>query len=148
MKRFEFSLKKLLGYKQQILKKEKNDLANLRKQQMLLIDDMNCLAEKKTCKNLEFVAKMNKGLSPQHVALHKNFIQSLNDQIKSYHLKIEQLETSIQKQLEVIIELTKEIDSLEKLEKKQREEYTKIEQKQNELFIEEFVSHKSFQEAK
>jgi len=146
MKKFEFSLKKLMGYKQQVLKKEKNDLANLRKQHQLLLDEKASITELKMQKNLEFVAKMNKGLAPQHIACHKNYIECLNQQVSSYSDKIELMERNIQTQLELIIEITKEIDSLEKLETKQLDEYTKVEQKQHELFIEEFVSHKAFHE--
>lgn len=147
MKRFEFSLKKLLGYKQQVLKKEKNDLANLRKYHQLLLDEKHGVTELKNQKNIQFVAKMNKGLLPQHIACHKNYIECLNDQIKSISIKIEQSENAIQCQLELIIEITKEIDSLEKLEKRQLDEYNKTEQKAQEIFIEEFVSHQSFHEA-
>jgi len=148
MKRFEFSLKKLLGFRQQVLKKEKNDLANLRKQQHIIIEEKLSITEKKKQRNCELIAQINKGINPQHMAFHKNYIESLNDQIWDCLGQIELLDIKIQKQLELIIEITKEIDSLEKLESRQREEYNKIEQKQNELFIEEFVSHKSFLEVK
>ena len=148
MKRFEFSLKKLLGFKEQILRKEKNDLANLRKQQHIIIEEKLAITEKKKQKNCELISQINKGINPQHMAFHKNYIESLNDQIWDCISQIELLDIRIQKQLNVIIEITKEIDSLEKLEGRQRVEYNKIEQKQNELFIEEFVSHKSFHEVK
>ncbi len=144
MKRFEFSLKKLLAYKQQILKREKNDLANLRKQQLLLLDERKAIIELAKNKNNELNQKINSGLSAQHIAIHKHFLSSLNETAISLAHALERLEEDIQKQLNVIIEITKEIDSLEKLEKKQLEEYTKKEIKVNELFIEEFVSHKNF----
>ena len=144
MKRFEFSLKKLYQYKEQVLKKEKNSLGELRKQQLQLIEDKKMCIIKKGEKCRELNGQINKGLSPQHIALHKNYIDSLDEKILNFAFRIENLENSIQKQLELIIELTKEIDSLEKLEGKQLEEYKKIELKQNELFIEEFVSHSTF----
>lgn len=144
MKRFEFSLKKLLSYKQQILKREKNDLANLRKQQQILLDERKATIEKSQMKNRELIQRINQGLSPQQIAFHKQFLSSLNQQVILITGRLENLEGQIQKQLGVIIEITKEIDSLEKLEKKQLEEYTKKEIKVNELFIEEFVSHKNF----
>lgn len=144
MKRFEFSLKKLSEYKEQVLRKEKNTLGDLRKQHQLLVDEKEALIFKKSERCNQLNSQINKGLSPQHIALHKNYIDSLNEKILNLSLKIKNLEKNIQRQLEVIIEITKEIDTLEKLEEKQLSEYKKADQKQQELFIEEFVSHKSF----
>ena len=144
MKKFEFSLNKLLNYKEQLLKKEKNALADLRKQLQILIDEKNNLIKLRRSKNKELIDRINEGLSPQHIAFHKRYIDSVTDKISNININIVNLEKSIKNQLEVVIEITKEIDSYEKLEKKQLEEYKKAETKQNELFIEEFVSHKSF----
>jgi flagellar FliJ protein len=144
MKKFEFSLKKLQNYKEQLLKKEKNILADLRKQLLLLNEEKNDLIRQRRIKNEELNKKILKGLSPQHIALHKSYIDSITEKIANINLNIANLENRIQQQLEVVVEITKEIDSYEKLEQKQFEEYKKVETKQNELFIEEFVSHKSF----
>lgn len=144
MKKFEFSLKKLQNYKEQLLKKEKNILADLRKQLLLLNEEKNDLIRQRRVKNEELNKKILKGLSPQHIALHKSYIDSITEKIANINLNIANLENRIQQQLEVVVEITKEIDSYEKLEQKQFEEYKKVETKQNELFIEEFVSHKSF----
>ena len=45
MKRFRFSLDKLKGYKEQILDKEKNDLAQLRSQQQSLVEEKRRVEE-------------------------------------------------------------------------------------------------------
>ena len=148
MKRFEFSLKKLLGYKEQVLKKEKNELANLRKQQNLIVEQRHLATEKKNNKNIEFAAKMSNGLSPQHIACHKQYIDSLTEKIKFFSEEIERMEQGIQCQLDLIVEITKEIETLEKLEEKQLDDYKKKEQKSFDLYIEEFISHRSFHEAK
>ena len=46
----------------------------------------------------------------------------------------------IEKQLGIVVEATKDVKTLEKLEEKQLEEYKALEIKENEQFIEEFVS--------
>ena len=46
----------------------------------------------------------------------------------------------IEKQLGVVVEATKDVKTLEKLEEKQLEEYKMSANKENEQFIEEFVS--------
>lgn len=148
MKRFEFSLKKLQGYKEQLLKKEKNTLSELRRQMNLLLEEKESLIalRKEKCRLLD--EKISKGLSPQHICVHKQYIDSIYDRMINLEMRITSLEKTIQSQLDVVIEITKELDSLEKLEKKQLEEYTKTERKQQELFIEEFVSHTSFVETR
>ena len=45
MKRFEFSLNKLMGYKKQVLDREKNDLAHLRRQQQQMLDEKSLYNE-------------------------------------------------------------------------------------------------------
>ena len=147
MKKFVFSMQKLMDFKNQILKKEKNTLADFRKNLAELIEQRNSLVFLRKEKNKELIDRINEGLSPQHIAFHKNYIHSLTDRIKEIDNRIILAERKIKTQLDVVIEVTKEVDSLEKLQKKQFEEYKKLETKENELFIEEFVSHKSYAEA-
>ncbi len=144
MKRFEFSLNKLLNYKDQVLKKEKNDLANLRKQQQQAIDEKHEMIGKLKHSNEDFVIKSNFGMTPQHIALAKSYMNSLSEQIRSLERIIVILEGQIEKQLGVVIEATKEVSSLEKLQEKQLEEYKKEFQKAEETFIGEYVSNIKF----
>ena len=46
MKRFEFSLNKLMGYKKQVLDREKNNLAHLRMQQQPMQEEKDQLEAK------------------------------------------------------------------------------------------------------
>ncbi len=144
MKKFEFSLKKLQSYKEQVLKREKNTLSELRKQKQQLIEEMEKLIELRKEKSNQLEEKIRNGLTPPQVAVHKHFINSIYDKMLNIDLRIDETEELIQNQLALVIEITKEIDSINKLEEKQLEEYRKVESKQQELFIEEFVSHKSF----
>ena len=61
MKRFEFSLNKLMGYKQQVLDREKNNLAHLRRQQQQYMDEKRALEEKLRNSNREFCLKSAQG---------------------------------------------------------------------------------------
>lgn len=56
-------------------------------------------------------------------------------------------EREIEAQLQTVIEATKEVSKLEKLEEHQIEEYRAAEQKETELFIEEFVSNADWRKA-
>lgn len=139
MKKFQFSLKKLSNYKEQVLKKEKNELAAMRRQQQIYIDQkiklINCLEQTNEQFNKE------RDFTPQKMAIHKYYMSSLSEQIKQSINNIENIQETIDKQLQIVISATKEVNTLDKLEQKQLEEYKKAETKENELFIEEFVSH-------
>lgn len=144
MKRFEFSLNKLMGYKQQVLDREKNGLAHLRKQQQQYMDEKAALEEKLRRSNSEFCVKSAQGMTVVQVSVFKGYHQSLSNQIKELEASIEKMEVKVQKQLSVVIEATKEVSSLEKLEGKQLEEYNFKAAKAEEQFIAEYVTNSTY----
>lgn len=144
MKRFEFSLNKLMGYKKQVLDREKNDLAYLRRQQQQMLDEKSELEARLTSSNNEFCQKSGVGMTVLQITMFKSYHQSLSQQIKELEASIEKMEEKVQKQLGVVIEATKEVSSLEKLEEKQLEEYNFTVAKQEEQFISEYVMNSTY----
>ena len=144
MKRFEFSLAKLLNYKEQVLKREKNDLANLRKQQQQHIEEKEQLILKLKNANDGYVICSNRGMTPPQIALAKGYINSLSDKIRELEQTIIIWDKRIEKQLGVVVEATKEVSSLEKLQEKQLMDYNMASQKEEEIFISEYVSNVQF----
>ena len=144
MKRFEFSLNKLMGYKKQVLDREKNNLAHLRRQQQQYMDEKRALEETLRRSNQEFLEKSAAGMSIIQVTTFKGYHSSLSAQIKELEASIAKMEERVQKQLGVVIEATKEVSSLEKLEDKQLEEYNFKVAKAEEQFIEEYVTNASY----
>ena len=65
-------------------------------------------------------------------------------QIKELENSIEDMETKVQKQLGVVVEATKEVSSLEKLEEKQLEDYRFKVAKAEEQFISEYVMNSTY----
>lgn len=144
MKRFEFSLNKLMGYKQQVLDREKNDLAHLRRQQQQYVDEKNALEAELRRSNREFLEKSAAGMTIIQVTTFKGYHTSLASQIKELEASIAKMEEKVQRQLNVVIEATKEVSSLEKLEGKQLEEYNFKAAKAEEQFIEEYVTNSAY----
>ena len=144
MKRFEFSLNKLKGYKEQVLDREKNDLAHLRRQQQQYIDEKTALEQKLRSSNREFLEKSAAGMTVLQVTTFKGYHQSLSAQIRELEASIEKMEEKVQRQLSVVIEATKEVSSLEKLEDKQLEEYNFKFAKAEEQFIAEYVTNSTY----
>lgn len=140
MKKFEFSLQKLLDFRQQELDRQKNALAMLQAD-LKRIEEARELLIKKVAEQSEQLERIfTLGASANDIAVRKRYIVTLQQEI---HVK-EQLEIQkkqeIEKQLGVVVEATKDVRTLEKLEEKQLDEYKAASQKENEQFIEEFVS--------
>ena len=140
MKRFEFSLQKLKDFREQELDRQKNILAVLQMDLKRIEESREILIEKvaEQSEQLERVCRM--GSLASDIAMRKRYIVTLQQEI---HLREQQAalkQQEIEKQLGVVVEATKDVRTLEKLEEKQLEEYNAQLGKENEQFIEEFVS--------
>lgn len=144
MKRFEFSLNKLMGYKKQVLDREKNNLAHLRVQQQKMQEEKQELEAKLKRSADEFRDLSGKGITVMQITMFKGYHQSLRMQIKELENSIEEMEKKVQKQLGVVVDATKEVSSLEKLEEKQLEEYKFKVAKAEEQFIAEYVMNSAY----
>jgi flagellar FliJ protein len=143
MKKFEFSLSKLQNYKEQVLESEKNSLGYLRKELRELnfqLEELIKLIDMKS-DELEFI--MLRSISPADFAARKRFINVKQQEGHELRRMIAFKEQEIENQLQVVIEQSKEVNTLDKLEERQYEEYQYVQMKEEEIFIEEFVSNQS-----
>jgi flagellar FliJ protein len=140
MKKFQFSMEKLQNYKEQILESEKNSLGILQKELnslQLRLDELVSLINMKS-DELEYA--MLKSITPADFAARKRFITFKQQEGHEMRRLIALKQAEVDMQLQVVIEATKEVNTLEKLEERQLEEHRYAEMKEEELFIEEFVS--------
>lgn len=140
MKKFQFTLGKLLDYKGQILDKEKNDLAALNAQKAETVEQIYKLNQAVKQAQDEFNQKAQKGISPMEMTLFTGYHKSLRLRIEEAEKSLKKLELDIEKQTGVVAEASKDVKSLEKLEEKQLEDYNFRVQKSEEQFIEEYVN--------
>ena len=144
MKKFKFSLQRLLEYKDKSLDHEKDTLAAIRRELQVLVEQRQELARQFREANDRFNARAAIGMTQQDINAEKAYIKSLQAQIDGLDVKIASTEVRVEKQLLVVVELTKEVSSIEKLKEHQLEDYKKREQKEDELFIEEFVTNSTY----
>ena len=78
------------------------------------------------------------------ITVFKGFHNALIDQIRLKEKEIAEFDKEIEKQLGVVVQISKDVNSLEKLRDKQLEEYNFKVQKSEEQFIEEYVSGVAF----
>lgn len=140
MKKFQFTLQKLKDFREQELDRQKNALALLQADLKHIEDARELLIEKvaEQSEQLERVCRL--GSTASDISMRKRYIVTLQQEIHVKEQLAEEKKREIEKQLEVVVEATKEVRTLEKLEEKQLEEYNAAAGKENEQFIEEFVS--------
>lgn len=143
MKKFEFTLQKLMDFREQELDRQKNTLALLQADLKRLEEARNDLEEKVSVESEQLGRVFMLGSSANEISMRKRYIVSLQQEIHIKEQQEFQKKQEIEAQLGVVVEATKDVRTLEKLEEKQLEEYKAAAQKENEQFIEEFVSGKA-----
>lgn len=140
MKKFEFTLARLKKYREQILETEKNTLSALRAELAELNAELERLLALIAAKNAELAELLSGGTNPVEISTRKRYISTLQQEVALKRHNIFLKEQEIENQLGVVVTATQEVSKLEKLEEHQLEDYAAEEQKENERFIEEFVS--------
>lgn len=143
MKKFHFTLQKLKDYQEQELDREKNALSLLQADLRRIEEAREVLVLKvaEQSEQLDRVYKL--GSTASEIAMRKRYIVTLQQEIHLKEQQAIQKQAEIEEQLSVVVEATKEVKKLEKLEEKQLEEYNLAAGKENERFIEEFVGTQS-----
>lgn len=143
MKKFNFTLQSLKKYNDQVLDSEKSVLGRLRAE----LAEMQAELDAKTAEYELSIDKLNElvrgGTTAMRLSLHKKYVYSLQQDIYRIKGRMAQKRDEIEQQLQRVIDATKEVSKLEKLEEKQLEEYRYAAQKEQEQIIEEFVSNGS-----
>ncbi|MCI7691046.1 MAG: flagellar export protein FliJ [Oscillospiraceae bacterium] len=140
MKKFQFTLQKLMDFREQELDRQKNALAVLQGDLKRINDRRDELTEKVVRYSNDLVTSSAVGLPAAEISMRKRYIVTLQQEIHECEQRAILKQQEIDKQLSVVVDATKDVRTLEKLEEKQLEEYKAAEGKENELFIEEFVS--------
>lgn len=140
MKKFQFTLQKLKDFRESELDRQKNTLAALQAELRRIEDAKQAVIDTLGVQNEQLERVYRLGSTASDIAMRKRYIVTLQQEIHLKEYQIQQKKLEIEKQLSVVVEATKDVRTLEKLEEKQLEEYNAAAGKENEQFIEEFVS--------
>lgn len=142
MKKFEFSLHKMLDYKDSMLEKEKNALMQLHAQRQALEEKIvryeeqfEETAEEQRCETMQ-------GTTAHQIRMYAFQMENIRCQLKQLRNDEKVLNAAIEKQRRVVVSLSQEVSGLDKLKEKQREEYDYSIRKSEELQISEMISEK------
>ena len=141
MKKFSFSLDKVLDYKQQILEAIQAEhaaaLGAVHRQEERIEE----LWQSYRAYNKEFCESKEAGLMITEALMYEGGLRAMERQIQQETLRLEELRKIEEQKRSAMIEARKETASLEKLKEKKLDMYQKAVQKSEEAFIEEFVSN-------
>ncbi len=142
MKKFVFTLEKVLSVKNQLHEVKRNELMQLQMQLNNILDAIDDNQREFDKYNSDVNQIMQGGTTSASIESYKNYFNFLNNREKQLKLEQQHTEQLIEDKQQEIIEIKTEISGLEKLKEKQFAEYNKALQKQQELEIEEFLNEK------
>lgn len=140
MKKFVFSLEKVLNLKQQLLDVQVNEMMQLQERHKLIVTEIEQLNETFHKYNRELNEQMKTGIEPQKVMVYKMYFHDIMRKTNACMRRKEEVERRISLKKEEILKLKIDISGLEKLKEKQKVEYNELFQKQQELEVEEYVN--------
>ena len=141
MKKFTFPLDKIKQFRQQEEETQKNLLGEMRAELNFLKTQRLELEKIIYQKNDDLRKLYAKGAYPTEIGTLNRFLSVKKAELAQKNLEIERKENEIAHQLEAVMEASREVQKLEKLEEHQLEEYKELERKEQEKFIEEFVTN-------
>ncbi|HMM07216.1 MAG TPA: flagellar export protein FliJ [Clostridiales bacterium] len=140
MKKFVFSLEKVLSLKQQLLDVQVNEMMRLQERLKQIVTEIQQLNETFHKYNKELNKQMSIGITPQEVMVYKMYFHDITQKINVCTRRKQEVEKQIALKKEEMIALKTDISGLEKLQEKQRQEYNALLHKQQELEVEEYVN--------
>lgn len=141
MKKFCFSLEKVLDFKQQTWEVMKSELALLQHKRQVMDGQIEEMNTQFSAFNRQMQAEMQEGLSPRDIAVYQTYLGALNGRIQRLMSMRKQLSDVIDQKKQEILSVKSAISGLEKLREKQWEDYAHTAQKLQESAVEEFVGH-------
>ena len=140
MKKFKFSLDSVLSYKQQILDSLQTEhgaiVAQVRAQEEKLD---RCWRNYRQC-DRDYQQEVSRGLPLTDVLMYQSRLRAMEREIQQETQALEGLKKQEEAKRAEVVEAKKESTSIEKLREKKLALYQKEEAKNEERFIEEFVT--------
>ena len=140
MKKFQFPLDTVLGYKQQVLENLQNEhsvlVRRVREQESLIAG----LEANYAALNREFRQAEREGMTIARARAYELGLRVQERTIQTEYKRLAQLQAEAERKREQVVAARQETAALEKLKDKKLEDYRKMVQKGEEQFIDELVS--------
>lgn len=143
MKKFVFSLEKVLNYKAQIEDSLRNEHATALRDIRIKEDEIENLEQSRQSYMGEYNQSRDGICDPNSLSAYNMYFLRIENKIQEETMKLTALQEIEAECREKVLEAKKERASLEMLKEKKINEYRAAEQKAEELMIEEFVANKA-----
>ncbi len=143
MKKFKFSLEKVLSYKTQIEDNLKGEYAEIAKRVLEQEKVIKSLEDNVATTQLAIEEEKSSEFNLSKIQMCESYIEMLRNRIKAENKKLAHLKTLEEKKLAELLEAKVERSSIENIKEKRINDYNKQVQKAEETFIEEFVSNRN-----
>jgi len=140
VKKFQFSLKAMQGYRERLLDEEKGVLQRLKAERDAAEEKLLRLEEEFRELSQELLEKQEQGTTVIELRKLSAQMDNVRLQIKDQEAALAKAEARVERQMEVVVAANQEVSKLDKLEERQREEYRHQVSKAEEDSVDEFVS--------
>ncbi|WP_312643779.1 flagellar FliJ family protein [Hydrogenoanaerobacterium sp.] len=140
MKKFEFSLSKMLNFREQLLEKEKNALSQLFIQKNALDHHVQSVTEQLEQVRTRLEQKTREGVIISELRSLTFTLENGKKQLKQLQKDQALLNSSVELQRNAVVKASQQVSKLENLKEKQWEEYQYTLTKAEELLISEHVA--------
>ncbi len=140
MKKFFFSLDTVLSYKEQVLDGLKAEHARILQKVRECEHAIEQLEQEHLRCAQEFRDNRFSGMKISDIHTYENYLEALGIKIRRKYEELEKLKEKEEAKRSEVVEAKKETSSIDKLKEKKFKEYEKAVQKEEEQFIDEFVT--------
>ena len=140
MKKFFFSLDTVLSYKEQVLDGLKAEHARILQKVRECEHAIEQLEQEQLRCAQEFRDNRFSGMKISDIHTYENYLEALGIKIRRKYEELEKLKEKEEAKRSEVVEAKKETSSIDKLKEKKFKEYEKAVQKEEEQFIDEFVT--------
>lgn len=140
MKKFAFSLERMLNFQSQNLEKEMGILGRMTAERDALEARKRDMAEKAAGIQAEIARREAEGTTIFMLKACYSILESARNQLEELEKERKLLQAGLERQRQVVSEASREVKKLEKLKEKQLEEYHRGEAKEQQETIAEHVA--------
>ena len=145
MKKFEFTMHKLLDLRNTVLDEEKNRLGQLQAAVRVLEEQLARLEEARRALEQEMLAAQAEGITIAELLGYNARKNNVHMQIKEIEQRLAEARKKADEQMQRVVEASREVSKLEKVEERQYENYRDMVKKADAALIEELVvTHTSY----
>ncbi len=139
MRKFQFTMRRILDLKNNILDAEKNRLSQLQEEQRKIEREIEALELAMQDISREMLDAQSEGVTVAELIAYNARRANIRMQLEELALRLTDAKKSVDRQMQVVAEASREVSKFEKVEERQYEVYRESEKKAETARVEELV---------